>query len=165
MIRDATLNDAERICEIYNYYVENTIVTFEEESVSPEQMRERISRVVPAYPWLVFEQDGRIEGYAYGSRWSLRSAYRYSVESTVYVDRRVVGRGIGRRLYEELLRRLSERGYHAVLGRLALPNEESAALHERLGFEKVGHVRESGNKFGKWIDVGYWELILPGSCP
>lgn len=160
MIRESILNDAEAICEIYNHYVENTTITFEETSVLPEEMRERIDYIKSAYPWLVYEEGGRLLGYAYASRWSPRTAYRYSVESTVYVHKDAFRRGIGSALYRELLIRLKNMGFHTAAGRIALPNVPSVALHEKLGFEKIGRMKEAGFKLNRWIDVGYWQLIL-----
>jgi len=106
------------------------------------------------------EEDGVVTGYAYASAWKTRSAYRFSVESTVYVAADHCGRGIGTRLYRALIAALREQNVHYVTGGIALPNPASVALHERLGFRKNGHFSEVGFKFGRWVDVGYWELIL-----
>jgi L-amino acid N-acyltransferase YncA len=103
---------------------------------------------------------GKVVGYAYASKWKSRSAYRYAVESTVYLDPRFTGQGIGRHLYGSLIAELRQRSLHAVIGGIALPNPASIALHERMGFVKVAHFKEIGWKFNQWIDVGYWELIL-----
>jgi L-amino acid N-acyltransferase YncA len=111
-------------------------------------------------PWLVWEEEDRVLGYCYAKPWRPRSAYRYSVECTVYVNIDSHGRGIGSALYRRLIAELQDRGFHAVIGGILVPNEASVALHEALGFEKVAHLREVGWKFGKWRDVGYWELLL-----
>lgn len=160
MIRPAGTDDARRICGIYNHYVLNTAITFEETPVSDDEMGERIRGVTQSLPWLVSETDGKVTGYAYASGWKSRSAYRFSVESTVYMDRQFVGKGTGRQLYEALVTDLRARGLHTVLGGIALPNAASVALHERMDFKKVAHFSEVGWKFNQWIDVGYWELIL-----
>ena len=160
MIRSATTGDAARICEIYNHYVLQTAVTFEEEAIAPEEMARRIAEVVPRLPWLVWEVDGRVLGYCYAKPWRQRAAYRYSVECTVYVANHAIGRGIGSALYRQLIAELRERGLHAAIGGILVPNEASVALHERFGFEKVAHFREVGWNFGEWRDVGYWELVL-----
>ncbi len=161
MIRDAEPNDAERVCRIYNPYVQNTIITFEEEPVSGEQMQTRIGEIqARALPWIVYGEAGDVVGYAYASRWKSRSAYRHSVESTVYVAGDCTGRGIGSALYEELLSRLRQTSVHAIMGGIALPNEASIRLHERFGFRKIAHFEQIGFKLGRWIDVGYWQLIL-----
>lgn len=164
IIRAATAADAEAVAEIYNYYVTNTVVTFEEEPVSPLDMARRINEIASAsLPWLVAELHGRVLGYAYASKWKGRSAYRFSVESTVYVDRSHLGQGLGSRLYGELLPILADSGMHIVIGGVALPNPASVALHEKLGFVKVAQLPEVGFKLGQWIDVGYWYRTLKRS--
>ena len=161
MIRPATERDADAIAGIYNHYILNTVVTFEEEPVSPEDMSERIGVVSAAsLPWLVAEEQHKVVGYAYAGKWSGRCSYRYSAESTIYLDPQATGRGIGRRLYEVLIDELRGSGMHVAIGGIALPNDASIALHERLGFRKVAHFGEVGFKFGRWIDVGYWQRSL-----
>ena len=160
MIRPVHKNDTSQVCDIYNYYVENSIVTFEEEPVSPSAMLRRIETMTRSFPWLVYTDSNGIIGFANASRWKSRSAYRYSVESTIYLAPDVYGRGIGTDLYAALMDQLRGTEFHSVLGGSALPNPASIALHEKLGFENVGQLKEVGFKFGKWIDVGYWELVL-----
>jgi phosphinothricin acetyltransferase len=160
-LRLATALDATPICAIYNPYVATTSISFEEDPVSEQDMAKRIADVGAAgLPWLVLEADGRIAGYAYATRWRVRPAYRTSVESTIYLDPAFAGRGLGRLLYSALLDALRQRDVHMVIGGIALPNENSIALHEKLGFRKVAHFSEVGMKFGRWTDVGYWELRL-----
>jgi L-amino acid N-acyltransferase YncA len=113
-----------------------------------------------ALPWIVYCDAGAVVGYAYASQWTSRSAYRHSVESTVYVEKERVGRGVGSALYGELLSRLRQTSVHAIVGGIALPNEASIRLHERLGFRNIAHFQKIGFKLGRWIDVGYWQLIL-----
>ncbi|HUL42797.1 MAG TPA: arsinothricin resistance N-acetyltransferase ArsN1 family B [Bacteroidota bacterium] len=161
MIRDVRKDDAWQIAEIYNHYIENTTVTFEEVPVTVAEMERRIAEITSTYPWLVAEEDTLILGYTYASRWKGRRGYRFSVESTVYLRNGCAGKGLGTALYSELLSRLPTMGMHAVMGGIALPNEASRKLHEKLGFRKVAHIEQVGIKFGKWIDVGYWELIFP----
>jgi L-amino acid N-acyltransferase YncA len=160
MIREARTEDAEAICKIYNHYIINTIITFEEEPVSLGEMKDRILRVTLTFPWLVSEKNGIVNGYAYVANWKTRSAYRFSVESTIYLHPDFIGKGLGRKLYASLISDLRNRSLHSVIGVIALPNESSVALHERLGFQKVAHLKEVGWKFNQWIDVGYWQLIL-----
>lgn len=159
MMRPATATDAPALCAIYNHYIEHTTVTFEEEPIAPDEMARRMAEVMDAYPWLVWEEEGQVLGYAYGRPYHYRSAYRYTVEAAIYLDHTATGRGIGRQLYPELLNRLQAQGMHAIIGAIALPNEASVGLHEKLGFTKVGHMREVGLKFGQWLDVGYWQLL------
>jgi phosphinothricin acetyltransferase len=161
VIRSATSSDADSIARIYNHYILNTIITFEEQTVSAQEIAGRIAEANSAsLPWLVAEQDGQIVGYAYASKWKGRSAYRFSVESSAYLDPNAVGNGYGTKLYEHLFASLRECGIHLVIGGIALPNPASVALHEKFGLKKVAHFNEVGFKFEKWIDVGYWQLKL-----
>jgi len=161
MIRPAQPLDDESIARIYNHYILNSTATFEERTVSSQDMAERIRAVqADSLPWLVAESSGTLVGYACASKWKTRSAYRYSVESTVYVEPASCGVGIGSRLYDALLSELRQGQVHVVIGGIALPNEASIRLHEKLGFRKVAHFEEVGFKFGQWVDVGYWQLIL-----
>lgn len=160
MIRNANKNDAEAIAVIYNHYILSTIVTFEEEAISIGEMANRLASHPVGFPWLVFEENNKILGYAYASKWKPRAGYKYSAESTVYLSPQAVGRGIGSKLYTALLEILKKKNFHAVYGGIALPNPASIALHEKFGFEKVAHFKEQGFKFDKWIDVAYWQLLL-----
>jgi L-amino acid N-acyltransferase YncA len=160
MLRPCKPADAESICSIYNHYVLETAVTFEEVPVKAAEMARRIADVTAKFPWLVWEQEGKVVGYAYASLWKERSAYRHSVESTVYLAPEATGQGIGTQLYAALLTELRSRQVHCAIGGIALPNEASVALHEKVGFTKIGHFREVGWKFGAWVDVGYWEILL-----
>jgi L-amino acid N-acyltransferase YncA len=161
MIRPATESDAAEIAEIYNHYVRATTVTFEEIEVTPQEMAGRIGQVLSAgLPWLVHEVDGLVMGYAYATRWRERSAYRFSVESTIYLREGQAGKGLARPLYAQLLMALQEAGRHVVIGGIALPNEASIRLHEHFGFEQVAAFKAVGRKFDRWIDVGYWELVF-----
>ncbi|MGQ4659188.1 arsinothricin resistance N-acetyltransferase ArsN1 family B [Lysobacter sp. F6437] len=162
MIRDATPNDAVALARIYNHYVRDTTITFEETAVSEMDVAARIAEVQSAgLPWLVAEDEtGTVLGHAYASKWKGRCAYRFAVETTVYLDAAAHGRGLGRQLYERLLAELRAIGMHVAIGGIALPNAASIALHERLGFRKVGQFDEVGFKLGRWVDVGYWQLTF-----
>lgn len=160
MIRPAITSDAIAIAKIYNYYISHSLATFEEIEINAEEMASRILSVSQKLPWLIYEESNEILGYAYATLWKPRSAYRNTVESTVYVKPNAFKKGIGKLLYNELINRLKALEHHAVLAGITLPNEASVALHEKLGFVKVGQLKEVGNKFGKWVDVGYWELLL-----
>jgi phosphinothricin acetyltransferase len=155
-----TAADAAAVCAIYNPYVLETVVTFEEEAVSTAEMARRIGEVTARFPWLVAEEGGAIVGYAYATPWKVRAAYRHSVEVTVYLAPGHTGRGVGTALYRELIELLRKAGVHAVIGGVALPNAASIALHEKLGFKKTAHFLEVGRKLDRWVDVAYWELIL-----
>ena len=156
MIRHATTADAESICDIYNYYVLNTIVTFEEEPVTVQDMQGRIETTTEKYPWLVYEEGNQVMGYAYAALWKSRCSYRHSLESTIYLRIGQERKGIGKALYGALFEKLSGNEVHAVIGGISLPNEGSVALHEKFGFEKVAQFREVGYKYNRWIDFGYW---------
>jgi L-amino acid N-acyltransferase YncA len=162
-IRDAAAEDGAVLANIYNYYIDNTVVTFEEVPVSTADMTARVLEVTAAkLPWLVAQASHGVYGFAYASRWKGRCAYRYSVETTVYLEPSVVGHGLGTALYAALIARLEELGCHAMIGGIALPNPASVALHEKFGMRQVAHFPEVGFKFGRWVDVGYWQKVWPG---
>ena len=161
IVRPATRDDAASLARIYNYYVAETIVTFEEEAVTSGDFERRIQEVQAGkLPWLVAERGSDIVGYAYASNWKRRYGYRFSVEVTVYLDPACARQGIGTKLYAQLLPTLKAAGIRVAIGGIALPNAASVLLHEKFGFEKVAHFKEVGIKFGQWIDVGYWQLSL-----
>jgi len=158
MIRPAIGSDAESIAAIYNHYVINTVVTFEEQAVSAAEMADRIVETDSAgLPWLVIEQAGVVVGYAYASKWKGRCAYRFTVEATVYLAPNAGRQGFGTMLYEALFAELKRKSVHVVIGGIALPNPASIALHEKFGLQKVAHFKEVGFKFKQWVDVGYWQ--------
>jgi len=159
-VRDAGTGDAEAICAIYNPFVTGTTVTFEETPVTADAMATRIAELTRTHPWLVAATADGIAGYAYAGPWRTRAAYRHAAECSVYIAPAHAGRGVGRALYTALFARLRELGIHTVIGGIALPNDASVALHERLGFTHVARFREVGWKLGRRIDVGYWQLLL-----
>ena len=161
VLRSATAADSEALARLYNYYVQNTVVTFEEEPLSAQAMATRIADVQGlSLPWLVAEIENVLVGYAYATRWKVRHAYRYSVETTIYVEHGRERLGIGWTLYSGLLSGLRERGMHVAIGGVALPNDASIALHEKLGFERVATFRQVGFKHDRWVDVAYWQRVL-----
>ncbi len=161
MIRESTETDAAPIAAIYNYYIRNSVVSFEEEEISVDDVVRRMQKVKSlGFPWVVAENQGEIVGYAYATRWNERSAYRFSAEVTVYVSEDWTSRGWGTRLYESLFSKLEKMKIHVVIGGIALPNDASVALHEKFGMTKAAHYKEAGRKFGQWLDVGYWQKIL-----
>ena len=161
MIRNATEMDADAIASIYNYYIENTVVTFEESLVSAADMWARVEKVNRSgYPWLVAVLNDEIIGYAYASKWNERVAYRYTAETTVYLSHTSVSKGWGTKLYAAVFNELKQRSIHVVIGGVTLPNSASVALHEKFGMEKVAHFNAVGFKFDQWLDVGYWQVNL-----
>ena len=156
MIREATFSDAQMIAEIYNYYILNSIITFELDPITPKEIMNRMEKYKEVGPYLVYDENEEVLGYTYVSRFRERRAYEYSVESTIYLKNGFGGKGLGTRLYSELLAQVSLKR-HVIISGIALPNEASVRLHEKCGFRKVGHLSEVGKKFGKWIDVGFWQ--------
>jgi phosphinothricin acetyltransferase len=161
MIRPVNPGDAAAICAIYNYYIVHTAITFEEQPLAVPEMERRIENITAKYPWLVWEAEDEILGYAYVNTYRERSSYRHTAELSVYLGKGREGAGLGSRLLSGLLETLGQTDIHALVGGITLPNERSVGLHEKFGFSKVAHFKEVGRKLGKWLDVGYWELILP----
>jgi L-amino acid N-acyltransferase YncA len=162
-IRAAGSDDGAALASIYNYYVDNTVVTFEETAVTAADMNARVAEVYAVkLPWLVAEGAQGVCGFSYAYRWKERAAYRHSVETTVYLEPAAMGQGLGTALYAALIARLVDLGCHAMIGGIALPNAASIALHEKFGMRRVAHFPEVGFKFGRWVDVGYWQKVLPG---
>lgn len=158
-IRKVVATDAKAISEIYNYYIKDTVITFEEEAITEADVLKRIE-AYSDYPWLVCEHGGELLGYAYAAIFKPRASYRFTVESSIYLRNGVEGRGLGSKLYKKLIADLKKQGIHSLIGIISLPNDLSVAMHEKLGFEKAAHFREAGFKFGRWIDVGYWQLMI-----
>jgi len=160
--------DAARLAEIYNHYIATDTATFEVDPVESATMAARAGSVRDAgLPYLVATDALGVVGFAYAAAFHERAAYRHTLTCSVYVDRAAHGTGVGTALYTELLRRIAavHEGPHApvraVVALIALPNDASVALHESLGFVKSGHLEAVGQKFGRWIDVGYWQYTLP----
>ena len=166
MIRPVSPADGAAICDIYNHYIENTIVTFEEIPIQTSGMEERIRNISAKYPYLVWEEKAgekeksQINGFAYINQWKERSSYRFSAELSIYLRNGLQGRGFGRQLMEGLLEEVRKTNIHCLVSGIPLPNDLSVGLHEKYGFQKIAQFREIGYKFNSWIDVGYWELIL-----
>jgi phosphinothricin acetyltransferase len=159
-IRSATVRDAQAICGIYNPHILGTIVSFEEIEVPISEMAERIAGVTSIFPWLVAARADTVVGYAYASKFHARTAYRHAVETTIYIEEAARGHGLGVALYSALLERLRAMSFRTALALIALPNAASVALHEKCGFKKVAHLEAVGFKFGRWIDVGYWQIVF-----
>ncbi len=159
-IRAAGTNDAEAIQEIYAPYVQRTAISFEDHPPSVAEMRERIVQTARLYPWLVYERDGVLLGYAYASQHRAREAYRWSVDVAAYVNEKHCRQGIGKELYTHLFTHLKQLQFANAFAGIALPNAGSVRLHELMGFTAIGIYQNVGYKFGKWHDVGWWQKIL-----
>ena len=166
-VRDATEKDAERILEIYDYYVRNTAITFEYDTPSLEEFRERMEKIMRKYPYLVILQDGEIKGYAYAREFVGRAAYDWSCEMTIYLDHRAKKCGLGRILYETLEKALQDMGILNLYACIGYPEQEdeyltanSADFHAHLGYTKVGEFHRCGYKFGRWYHMIWMEKMI-----
>jgi L-amino acid N-acyltransferase YncA len=163
MVRHADpAGDAAAIAAIYAPNVTESIASFETRAPDAAAMQRRIETTSAAYPWLVAERGGALAGYAYGSQHRTRAAYRWAVDVTVYVDPGHRRQGVGKELYGELLPLLARQNLEIAYAGIALPNPGSVALHEAAGFTLVGVYEKVGFKFGRWHDVGWWQLRLAG---
>ncbi|MDR2730421.1 MAG: GNAT family N-acetyltransferase [Treponema sp.] len=160
MIREVVLSDCKSIMDIYNYYIEKTIISFEESPLTVTEMETRVNEIDERFPYLVYEEEGHILGYAYVNTFQSRSAYRFTLENSIYVRNGYQGKGIGKALLNELINEVRKLEIHSIIAKIALPNAISIKLHETFYFKNAGILKEAGRKFDKWIDVGYWELIL-----
>lgn len=160
MVRNVKLNDAKCITDIYNYYVLNEMPTFEEKPVTTDFFKEKIENSSSKYPWVVYEIDNAIIGYACANPWKPRSGYRYTAEISIYLNPNNITKGIGTILYTELIKQLKENGFNSIIGGITLPNPPCVRLHEKFGFKQIAHFKQVGIKFNKWADVGYWQLLL-----
>ena len=165
LIRLATPADAEAVASIYAFYVANTPISFEIAPPTEAELRTRIERISERFPYLVYERDGRVEGYAYAGRHHERAAYDWTCEVSVYVQHGLHRRGIGRALYGALFDLLRRLGYYNALAGITVPNDASVGLHTAMGFKPAGVNRNVGFKDGRWWDVAYLETALQGEYP
>ena len=160
-IHAATPNDATAIADIYAHFVAGSAITFETEIPDAEEMRRRMGASQGLYPWFVAVDDqGVVHGYAYATLFKSRNAYRFSVETSIYVAPRSHGKGTGRLLYGQLLETLARQGFVQAIASITLPNPASLKLHQQLGFREVGLHRQIGFKSGEWHDVAQWQRPL-----
>lgn len=162
MIRNAYQHDGAAIAKIYNHYVATSIATFEETPVSSVQMALRIAAIQERdLPWLVYlNEQQEVVGYAYASPWKERSAYRHSVEVSVYLANDYTAKGIASQLYEALFAALKRIDVRAVIAGISMPNPNSVKLHEKFNMTQVARFDQVGFKFNQWISVGYWQCVL-----
>lgn len=167
LIRSASVEDAQRLLEIYSYYVKKTAISFEYETPSPEEFRGRISQTLEKYPYLVAEEDGLIQGYSYAGVFKGRAAYDHCCEVTIYLDRDSKGKGYGRALYEALEDALKKQGIlnlYACIGDPIVEDEyltkDSEKFHQHMGYTKVGEFHKCGYKFGRWYNMIWMEKFI-----
>jgi L-amino acid N-acyltransferase YncA len=160
LIRPATVGDIAAIAAIYAPYVCDTIISFELDPPDVQEMGRRFAATATRFPYLAIEERGELLGYAYAGEFNSRSAYRWIVETTVYLKVGTTGRGLGRTLYQTLLDELRTRGFLVATGKIGLPNDPSVRLHEAMGFAPIGIHRQVGYKFDAWHDMGVWQLEL-----
>lgn len=160
-VRMATPADAAAVVTLYNWYVTHGTQTFQYELSTEEEYRQNIADVLEKAPFLVaYTADGRLAGYACAHPWHTRRAFAWDVETTVYCAPDVLGQGTGRKLYRALLELLRRQGYHNAFALVTRPNPQSDAFHKALGFTRYGVEKNSGYKFGRWLDLGYWACPL-----
>lgn len=159
-IRKVTPDDAEAIVRIYNKYVLETAVSFEDDALSTDEMRRRIETISASHPYFVGEEAGRVVGYCYVHPWKERTAYRHTMEVTIYLADEALGRGLGTQLMERLLSACRQEGYHALVACITADNEASLSFHKRFGFRQASFFPEVGWKLGRWHDVIDLELVL-----
>lgn len=160
MIRPVKLSDAKAITDIYNKYVTGSTITFETEPISITEMQHRIERITANFPYYVYEIDDKIAGYCYAHQWKEREAYRFTLETTIYLAPEYQHKGIGTKLMTHLIGECRRRGYAVLIACITGGNEPSSALHHTLGFTQVSCFKNVGYKFGKWLDVIDFELQL-----
>ncbi len=163
LLRDATEADLPEIRDIYNHAVEHTTAIWNETVVDLDNRLEWFRmRMARGFPVLVAEKDGRIAGYASYGDWRAFEGFRHTVEHSVYVEKDHQGAGIGKQLMQALISRAGENGIHVMIAGIEAGNKASIALHEKLGFRNGGTFHEVGTKFGRWLDLTFMELRVPG---
>jgi L-amino acid N-acyltransferase YncA len=161
ILRDAVPDDAAALSAIYEHYVLNTVITFDETPLSAPEWADKVAHIqADGWPVLVAEVDSQVLGYAYVSQFRPKSAYRFTVEDSIYLAPAATGRGIGRPLLAGVLERSRAAGARSVVAVITAPGEVSVALHERAGFIDAGVLRDAGFKFGQWVDTIQLQLSL-----
>jgi len=159
-IRPVKAQDAEAIADIYNEYILHSTVTFETVPLSAAEMRTRVCEISAVFPYFVYERRGQVWGYCYVHLWKERAAYCHTYETTIYLHPQAQRTGIGVRMMQKLIEACRERDCHALIACITEENEASCRFHQRLGFRCVSHFGQVGRKFGRWLDVADYELLL-----
>lgn len=160
MIRNVKLEDSKEIVDIYNYYILNTCVTFDMDKLDSKDMEKKIKEKINKDPWIVYEEDNKILGYAYVGEWRSKAAFNFTKEVTIYLNPVEKGKGIGTKLMDELIKRCKENGINTLISVITVPNDASTYLHEKFGFKKVAYYEKVGFKQEKWLDVESWQLHI-----
>ncbi|MCF0114300.1 MAG: N-acetyltransferase family protein [Erysipelotrichaceae bacterium] len=155
MIRTITDLDVEQVLAIYNYYIKETTITFETEELIFDRFIDRVHAIIDRYPFLVYEENGKILGYAYLAEFNPRSAYQWSADLSIYVDKEVHHQGIGRQLYEAIEKIAIQQGFVNIVSLVTEENKNSVRFHERMGFKFIGTFEKVGYKFDRWLGVSY----------
>ncbi len=164
-IRPVKIDDAQSLCSIYNYYIKYTTSTFEYECLSVSDFAARISQISERYPYYVCEDNGIVVGYVYATVHNPRPAYDWNVTLSVYVDHEYTGRGVGRKLYDHIISTLRGLGYINVYAVVTSPNEKSEQFHKNYGFTHFATFEDTGFKFGSWLSVMWYRLVLTDTLP
>ncbi|MDE6086112.1 MAG: GNAT family N-acetyltransferase [Muribaculaceae bacterium] len=161
MIREVTIADSSRIAEIYNHYIDNSVITFETERITGDDMKSRIlSLTEKGFPFLVAEQGGEVAGYCYAHEWKTKAAYSRTWETTIYLSHESCHNGMGKIMMEKLIQISRERGAHVLIACITGDNTSSLHFHSSFGFQDVSHFHNVGYKHGRWLDVIDMELQL-----
>lgn len=160
MIRKVLPADIGTITAIYNYYIKNTCITFETEPVTEEEMTKRMEAISSHYPYLVMEEEGQLIGYCYAHAWKEKKAYERTAEVTIYLHPDFHKKGYGKKLLTALIDACRNHGLHVLIACITVPNVPSVHLHEAFGFCQVSRFNEVGKKFGQWLDIYDFQLIL-----
>ena len=159
-IRPVEISDSKEITDIYNHYILNSVASFETEALSIDQMQKRIIEISSEYPYFVCTINGQIAGYCYAQPWKERAAYKYTLETTVYISQQHLHKGIGEKLMNMLIQACTQQGFHSLIACITGNNNASIALHTKLGFKKVSHFKEVGHKHNQILDVVDYQLLL-----
>jgi len=165
MIRDAVHADVPVMLELYRPYILETAITFEYDVPTLPAFEDRFDAITARFPWLVWEEDGQILGYAYASPFQTRAAYQWDADMSIYLRQDCRGRGVGRALYTALEQRMHDLGYHVLYGVVTSANEASCRFHEALGYRPIALFENTGFKFGRWYGITWYEKRLRDGHP
>lgn len=160
MIRPLEEKDIPQILDIYNWYIENTVITFEEETLALDDFTNRVHGICETYPFIVLEEDNQVVGYAYLDVFNTREAYRYTTDLSIYLDHEVRGKGYGSMLMKEIISIARKEGFINIMSLITEGNAASEKIHEKFGFEKMSLFPQLGYKFNTWLSVSYYQLQL-----